>query len=96
MPPELAGQGWAVGALLAAAVLLFVSTATRALLALRADVPLETPARLAWAFGYGLLYDLAAAAYATAPLSAALLLAPAALARTKAFRAAADPKRASV
>ncbi len=76
-------------ALLVGAALLVVATATRALLALRADVPLENPAQLAWAFGYGLLYDLAAAAYATAPLSAALLLAPAALARTKAFRAAA-------
>ena len=72
---------------LAACVLVTVSSATRIALALRADVPGTGAGELAWAFGWGMVFDVAAAAYALAPLSLVLLLAPDILARTRLFRA---------
>ncbi|MGD9952140.1 MAG: LTA synthase family protein [Burkholderiales bacterium] len=71
-----------------AALLLGLATATRLALALRPDV--SVPEGL-WgyllAFAHGLVFDLAAAAYALTPLTLWLALAPNRLARTGAWRA---------
>ncbi|MGE0876691.1 MAG: LTA synthase family protein [Burkholderiales bacterium] len=73
-------------AVLLAGFLLATSTTTRSLLALRSDVPIDTPVNLAWAIGYGLLFDAAAIGYVMAPLVFSLLLVPDFIARTRAFR----------
>ncbi|MGE3667974.1 MAG: LTA synthase family protein, partial [Steroidobacteraceae bacterium] len=80
-------RGRLLPALLIAAVLLATSTATRILLALRSDVAVEAAWQLSWSFGFGLLFDLAAVAYALAPVVLALLIIPDAVGRSRVFRA---------
>ena len=70
-----------------AALLLLLATLTRMALALRADVALaEGWGAHAQIFARGLMFDLAAAAYALAPLVLWLALAPDRLARTRLHR----------
>jgi phosphoglycerol transferase MdoB-like AlkP superfamily enzyme len=70
-----------------AALLLLLATLTRMALALRADLALaEGWGAYAQVFARGLMFDLAAAAYALAPLALWLALAPDRLARTRLHR----------
>jgi phosphoglycerol transferase MdoB-like AlkP superfamily enzyme len=74
--------------LLAAALWLVISTATRVALALRPDVvAVGGPADWLRVFGFGLLFDLVAALYLLAPGVLWLALAPQRLAATKVHRA---------
>jgi phosphoglycerol transferase MdoB-like AlkP superfamily enzyme len=71
-----------------AAFLVLLSTLTRIALALRADVAVaESLTGYLQAFARGLLFDLAAAAYALTPLVLWLVLVPNRLARTRPYRA---------
>jgi len=75
-------------ALLVAAALIIVSTATRVLLAMRPEVAVAGGAA-DWAriFGYGLLFDTAAACYVAAPVALWLALVPDRIARCWPHRA---------
>ena len=75
-------------ALAAAAILVAVSTLTRAILALRPESAALDVGDLVRAFALGLGFDLAAAAYALTPFVLWLALAPDRLARTWIYRAA--------
>jgi phosphoglycerol transferase MdoB-like AlkP superfamily enzyme len=74
-------------ALLVGAAFVLVSTATRALLAARADVAIVAGAA-EWAriFAYGLLFDLVAACYVAAPLALWLAAVPERAARSRPHR----------
>jgi phosphoglycerol transferase MdoB-like AlkP superfamily enzyme len=75
-------------AIAAAAVFVAVCTLTRVALALRPEAALLGSGELARSFAYGLLFDLAAAAYAVTPLVLWLALAPGRFARTRFYRLA--------
>jgi phosphoglycerol transferase MdoB-like AlkP superfamily enzyme len=74
-------------ALLAAALLILVSTATRLALTLRSEVVVGDFGDVARAFGIGLTFDLIAACYLLAPMAIWLALVPDRVARTRAHRA---------
>ncbi|MBK8065105.1 MAG: LTA synthase family protein [Betaproteobacteria bacterium] len=73
-------------ALAVAGALLAVALLTRVALALRPEVRMAGYADFAHAFGTGLAFDLATAAWFAAPLALWLVLAPDALARTRTHR----------
>jgi len=75
-------------ALAAASVFVAVSTCTRIALALRPEVAALDAGELFRGFAYGFGFDLIAAAYALAPFAVCLLLAPARLAKSGAYRTA--------
>ncbi len=74
-------------ALLAAAAFVTVSTATRILLAMRPELEVGGVAEWLRVFGYGLLFDMVAACYVSAPIAAWLALVPDRVARSWLHRA---------
>jgi phosphoglycerol transferase MdoB-like AlkP superfamily enzyme len=84
LPPPLARLAPAIAA---GAVFVTVSTLTRVVLALRPEALLGA-GDLARSFAYGLLFDLAAAAYAVTPLVLWLALAPGRVAGSRVYRLA--------